>query len=105
MKPQVGNNLDILRKNIIRFESFSREQIFDILKYRASLGMFIDAYSDEIIQMITDLTLLTGDIREGLKLLWKAGKIAVEKNMRQVTPECVRIGRESLSSKEIRKKK
>ncbi|MFX0074827.1 MAG: AAA family ATPase [Candidatus Hermodarchaeota archaeon] len=98
LEPYFGNNLDILRRNIIKFRPFSREQIFDILKYRASLGMYIDAYSDDIINMITDNTLLTGDIRAGVELLWKAGKIAEEKKLRQITPECVRLGRESLNN-------
>lgn len=91
-----GDNAMKLRKNIITFRPFSREQIFDILNYRASLGMYLDAYTSEIIEMITELTFRTGEIRDGLDLLWEAGKVAEDKNLRQITPECVRLGRERI---------
>jgi cell division control protein 6 len=96
LKSSVGNNVAELRKNLIEFTQFSREQVFDILNYRASLGMYVDAYTSEIIEMITELTLRTGEVSDGLDLLWEAGKVAEEKNLRQITPECVRLGQDRI---------
>jgi cell division control protein 6 len=99
LKSRMGDNVENLRRNLIVFKPFSREQIYDILNYRASLGMYFDAYTSEIIEIITELTFQSGNYRDGLKLLWEAGKIAEEKNLRQITPECVRLGREKILRK------
>ena len=99
LETYIGENIGNLRRNIIEFKPFSREQLFDILNYRTSLGMYPDAYSAEIIEMITDLILPTGDVRYGMEVLWEAGKVAEARNLRQITPECIHIGQEKLSGK------
>jgi Cdc6-like AAA superfamily ATPase len=99
LESRIGDNIENLRRNLIVFKPFSREQVYDVLNYRASLGMYLDAYTSEIIEMITELTFQSGNYREGLKLLWEAGKVAYENNLRQITPECVRLGREKILRK------
>lgn len=95
------NNLDnstisTLQRNIIKFNEYSKEQIFDILKYRAQISLKENTISDDIIEMISDTTLSNGDIRYGLNMIWKAGKIAESKNLKYITPECVRLGSQEL---------
>jgi cell division control protein 6 len=95
------NNLDnstlsTLQRNIIKFENYTNEQIFDILKYRAEISLKRCAVSDELIEMISDLVSIKGDIRYGLNLLWKACKIAENKNLQSITSECIRLATEDM---------
>ncbi|MHA1915924.1 MAG: Cdc6/Cdc18 family protein [Promethearchaeota archaeon] len=95
------NNLDhstasTLQRNIIKFSKYSKNQIFDVLKYRVKLSLKIAAISDELIEMIAETTYLNGDIRYGLNILWKAAKIAENRDLRHISPECVRLGSQEL---------
>ena len=95
------NNLDnstlsTLQRNIIRFENYTSDQIFDILKYRAEISLKRKVLSDELIEMISDIVSVKGDIRYGLNLLWKAGKIAENKNLQVINSECVRLANQDM---------
>ena len=95
------NNLDnstlsTLQRNIIKFENYTNEQIFDILKYRVEISLKRNTLSDELIEMISDLVSMKGDIRYGLNLIWKAGKIAENKNLQSITSECIRLATEDM---------
>ena len=95
------NNLDYstastLQRNIIKFSNYSKEQIFDILKYRAQLCLKKNIISDELIKMIVESTYLNGDIRYGLNILWRATKVAENMNLNLITPECLRLGSQEL---------
>ena len=90
------NNLDIstlstLQRNIIKFDTYTKEQIFDVIKFRAELSLKKNAISDDLVKMIAEIVNLEGDIRYGLNLLWKACKIAENKNLRSITSECIRL--------------
>ena len=94
--PSCLSNLDAgtisgLQGNIIKFKMYSREQIFEILKYRAKISIKKEGFSDEILHMISDLVLQNGDIRYGLNILWRAGKIAESKGLKRITPECIHL--------------
>jgi len=95
------NNLDnstlsTLQRNIIRFENYKSDQIFDILKYRAEMSLKRNVLPDELIEMISDIVSVHGDIRYGLNLLWKAGKIAENKNLPVINPECIRLANQDM---------
>jgi len=95
------NNLDAstmstLQRNIIKFKKYSKSQIFDILRYRAEISIKKNGFTDDIIEMISDLVLKNGDIRYGLNLLWRASKIAESRNLKCITNECVRLGNQDL---------
>ncbi|MFX1480846.1 MAG: Cdc6/Cdc18 family protein, partial [Promethearchaeota archaeon] len=94
--PSCLNNLDpstlsTFQRNIIHFKPYSKEHIFNILKHRAEISIKNEAFNDEIINMISELVLQNKDIRYGLNILWRAGKIAESKNLKCITPECVRL--------------
>ena len=95
------NNIDnstmsTLQRNIIKFNNYSKPQIFDILKYRADISLKKNIISDELIEMISESTYNNGDVRYGLNILWKATKIAESKNLKCITAECVRLGSQEL---------
>lgn len=102
------NSLDpstrgIMGKSIIRFTPYTKDQIFDILYERAQLGLAEGSYSEEIIQMIADITgaqshldTSRGDARLAIDILYRAAHIAQQSGRRQIMPEDVRK-----SSKEV----
>ncbi len=95
------NNIDkstmsTLQRNIIKFNNYSKPQIFDILKYRADISLKKNIISTELIEMISESTYNNGDVRYGLNILWKATKIAENKNLKYITAECVRLGSQEL---------
>jgi cell division control protein 6 len=90
------NNLDnstlsTLQRNIIKFEKYSQEQIFNILKYRAEIGLKSNVITNSLLKIISDIVSIKGDIRYGLNLIWKAVKIAESKNLKTINRECVRL--------------
>ena len=97
------NNLDVstlstLQRNIIKFNSYTEKQIFDIIKYRAELSLKENTFSDEIIKGISEIVINNGDIRQGLNLLWKSAKIAKYQHLKYITPECIRLANQELIS-------
>jgi len=95
------NNLDnstmsTLQRNIIQFNKYSKDQIFDILKYRTEISLKENVLSDKIIEMISDITFDSGDIRYGLNILWRACKIAESKSLKYVSLECIRLANQDL---------
>jgi len=71
------NNIDnstmsTLQRNIIKFNNYSKKQIFDILKYRANISLKKNIISDELIEMISESTYNNGDVRYGLNILLMA---------------------------------
>lgn len=91
-----ASTLSTLQRNIIEFKNYSREEVFDILKYRITLCMVNNAVSDDILNMITNLVYKNGDIRFALNLIWRAAKIAENKGLRHLSAECVRLGNQDL---------
>jgi len=83
------STMSTLQRNIIYFNNYNKEQLFDILKYRTEISLKENIISDNLIQIITDLVYQSGDIRYGLNLLWKSTKIAENQNLKYVTIESI----------------
>ncbi|TFG16150.1 MAG: hypothetical protein EU531_07405 [Promethearchaeota archaeon] len=97
------NSLDVstmstLQRNILKFEKYTKTQIFDIMKYRARLSLKENTISDEILEMVAESVFKVGDIRYGLNLLWKASKFAESRNLKYLNSECIRFGNQDLVS-------
>ena len=90
------STLSTLQRNIIEFKNYSREEVFDILKYRATISLIDSAISDEILGMVADFVYKKGDIRFGLNLIWRAVKIAENKRLQHLSAECIRLGNQDL---------
>jgi len=102
------NNLDpstrgIMGKSIVRFTPYTKDQIFDILLDRAKAGLADGSYSEDILQMIADITgaqspldTNKGDARLAIDILYRAAYVAQQNGRRYISPEDVRR-----SSKEV----
>ncbi|MCK4381781.1 MAG: hypothetical protein KAW66_00675, partial [Candidatus Lokiarchaeota archaeon] len=82
--------------NIIHFKKYDRDQLYEILKYRASISFKENVISDKLIEIVSDLVYQSGDIRYGLNLLWKATKIAENQNLKYITMECIRLANQDI---------
>jgi cell division control protein 6 len=91
-----GSTLSTLQRNIIKFEDYTKEQIFEILKYRSDLSLKENVISDDLIKTISDIIFMKGDVRYGLNILWKASKIAENMNLKSINSECIRLANQDL---------
>ncbi len=95
------NNLDsstisTLQNNIIKFNKYSVEEINDILEYRIRLGLKSDTVNKDLLKMLSEITYEKGDLRYGLNILWKACKIAENKQLNYLSTECLRLANQEL---------
>ncbi len=95
------NNLDnstmsTLQRNIINFKNYSKDQIYDILKYRADISLKKNVLPNKMLETISEITFSSGDVRTGLNILWRSCKIAESKNLKYVNAECIRQGNQDL---------
>ena len=91
-----NSTLSTLQRNIVKFNNYTSEQTFDILKYRIETSLKKNVISDDLIEMVAKNISDNGDIRYGLNLIWRACKIAESQNLNYVTSECVRLGNQEL---------
>jgi len=76
--------------NTIHLKEYDYNQLYGIIKYRASLAFRTDVLIEDSIQLIADIASERGDARYALDILWRAGKYAEAENASQVAPEHVR---------------
>ncbi|MFX0102921.1 MAG: Cdc6/Cdc18 family protein [Candidatus Hodarchaeota archaeon] len=84
------STLSSFQYNIVPLSPYSSAQIYGILKFRASLALRRDGFTDEILKFIAELTSKSGDMRYALEILHKAGLYADQNNLDKLTPECIR---------------
>lgn len=88
----------------IVFQEYSREQLEDILEFRAELAFYDDAYDDDVISACAAYaTQRGGDMRYGLDLLKYAGDICVKSGDEKVRTEHVEKARDIIEEDFIRK--
>jgi cell division control protein 6 len=85
-----SSTLSTLQRNILRFEQYSSEALYDILKERSDMAFRENAVMDETLQLICDIASDRGDARYAIELLWRAGKQADSTDSRKVIPDYAR---------------
>lgn len=88
--------LSTLQRNIIRLPPYGRDELFDIIRYRASMALRKGAISDEALGLIADLCAHEGDARFAIEILLRAGKYAERLGAHSILPEYVREAHGSL---------
>ena len=79
-----------LLHNVIRFERYAADQLYDIIRARSLEAFEESSVGDEVLAMIADISAVRGDARYALELLWRAGKYADAESASKVLPEHVR---------------
>jgi cell division control protein 6 len=99
--PEVLRNLDessrsSLQSNFIHLKEYNEEQLYGIIKYRASEAFYENSVLDETLKFIAEISSERRDARYAIELLWRAGKFAEAENSKMVLPEHVRKAHASI---------
>ncbi len=80
-----------LQSNIIRLDTYSEQQLVDILSDRVSSAFKFSTVPEDTVNLTAQISFAeNGNARFGIELLWRAGKYADAEDLKTVTPECVR---------------
>jgi cell division control protein 6 len=82
--------LSTLQRNILQFDKYGSEALYDILKDRVALAFQPNTVMDETLQVISDIASERGDARYAIELLWRAGKQADRDESKVVLPDYAR---------------
>ncbi|MCX8207144.1 MAG: ORC1-type DNA replication protein [Methanothrix sp.] len=81
----------VFRPEEIMFPHYKRDEIFAILSRRAQLGFYPGVLSQEVLDVVVDLTAESGgDLRVGIDLLKRAGLEAERRASRSISEDDVR---------------
>lgn len=94
---------DSLSETPIKFDSYVPDQLQEILRQRAELGLYENTYSEEILSYCAALAMRTssGSARRAIDLLYTAAEIAENKAAKEVTTDHLDEAEESLEYTEI----
>ena len=81
------------RANAIIFEKYTTEELRDIVAFRVPLAFYPGTVPEGTIDLIADASGELGDARFAIEILEKAGMLAEEEGMDEVTPENVRTAK------------
>lgn len=92
ISPEISQRIS----DVIYYQHYDQHQLIEILKYRAGLALKDEAYDDEIIELIAQISLSTNNLRHGLEILHRAGRIADRSNSSEIKPEMIRLAQSSV---------
>jgi cell division control protein 6 len=82
--------------DVIKFEPYKYEEVKKILDYRAELALKSTAYNDELLQMIGEISASTKNLRHGIEILHRSGRIADRAGASEIDPEMIREAKVSV---------
>ncbi|MBR7124480.1 MAG: AAA family ATPase [Candidatus Methanomethylophilaceae archaeon] len=86
------------RANVVRFNKYTRDELYDIVLERATLALREDSIHDDAIDLIADNSEEYGDARFAIDLLDKSARIAEDRDEGIVTAEDVRAAKAMIYS-------
>ncbi len=72
---------------------YSRDQLLEILEYRASMALYPTSYSDETLNFIADICASSQNARHGLEILYRSGKLTDLKQENFIVPDYIRAAK------------
>ena len=72
------------------FHPYDFDQTHEILGYRAQLAFKSSAVSEDIIEMVAEISDQTKNLRHGIETLYRSGRAADQKRIDEITPELIR---------------
>ena len=79
--------------DVVQFYPYSLAETRDILSYRVNLAFKPNAVSEEILEMITEISDQTKNLRHGIEILYRAGWEADQRQLNEINPELIRRGK------------
>ncbi|MHA1680758.1 MAG: Cdc6/Cdc18 family protein [Promethearchaeota archaeon] len=77
---------------------YTHEQLIDIFLYRRSLGFRDGVFSDENVELVTEMSESTGNVYYGIEIMHQAGKRAEYLGESEVLPEMIRGAANNVST-------
>ena len=72
---------------------YNRNELLQILEFRAGMALYPTSYNEETINMIADICASSQNARHGLEILYRSGKLADLKNESFINPEYIRAAK------------
>ncbi len=76
--------------DVIQFHPYALEETRRILEYRAHLAFKTTALSEDILEMIAEISNQTKNLRHGIEILYRTGRAADQQRLDELNPELVR---------------
>ncbi|WXG45765.1 MAG: AAA family ATPase [Candidatus Atabeyarchaeum deiterrae] len=80
----------------INMTSYSKEDLVEILRYRADTAFVPGTVSEEILDMVAQIAASTRNARHGIEMLYQAGKRADSEGGTELTAEMIRQAKENV---------
>lgn len=74
----------------INIPGYTKDELFDILSYRAQLAINSGVISEDIIDMVAEIASQTQNARHGIEILLRAGKMADYEHINEINAELIR---------------
>ena len=81
--------LDYLQRSVITFRPYDEGQLFDILWHKARSAFLEGVIEQEVVRHVVSRIKPEGNLRRGMGILWRAGKMAEHRGLSKVTRQCV----------------
>jgi cell division control protein 6 len=82
--------------DVIYYNPYTHKELTNILTYRSKLAFKDNAIDDDIIELVAQLSLTTNNLRHGIEILHRAGRIADRQNKTEISPEMIRSAQVSV---------
>ena len=77
----------------LNLEGYSRDQLATILEFRARLAFFADVISQEVMELIVEISAKTRNARHGIEIMLRSGMKANAQGSHIITPEFIRAAK------------
>ncbi len=81
------------RSNRVRFPSYDKEEMKDILHYRSELALHPGTIEDDELELLSLIAAERGDARLGIELLEKSALLAEQRGENRIFPEDIRTAK------------
>ncbi|HME52366.1 MAG TPA: AAA family ATPase [Candidatus Lokiarchaeia archaeon] len=85
-------------QSIIDLPKYTFEQLFDIFAYRRDLAFNEGVLSDDNVEVIAEMSELSGNVYYGIELMHHAGKMASQLDAPEILPEMIRNAAQYVST-------
>ncbi len=76
--------------DVIQFQPYKLEETRKILDYRAQLAFKATALSEDLLEMVAEISDQTKNLRHGIEIFYRAGRAADQLKLNEITPEIIR---------------
>ena len=92
------------RTNVVKFTRYAANELEDIVTQRSDLALHPGTWSEEVIQLISEIAAEYGDARYAIEVLQHAGALADEEAAGEISAEHVRGAKATVNPTDVEEK-